>query len=161
MKVVWTAGAIVAALLLQSALGRLLPAEARMVDLFLLVLVYCALTGGETFGMLAGGAAGWVQDIHFGGAVHGLFGLTKVLVGFVVGLAASRFLLTGTGARTLVLLTTTVADALMFEWLAAVFDVKTLGLSPSGLFTRAAVNAVLGVALYTVLDRRLPREERG
>ena len=160
MRALWTGVAILAALLLQSALGRLLPGESRVVDLFLLVLVYCALTGGETFGMLAGGVAGWVQDIHFGGTVLGLSGLTKVLVGFAVGLAGSRFLLSGTGARTLVLLLTTVADGLIFEWLAAVFDVKTLSLSTGGLLTRAGVNAVLGVAVYTVLDRRLPREER-
>lgn len=159
MRILWATLAIVAALLVQSALGQILPAQARLVDPFLLVLVYCALMGGERFGMLAGGAAGWVQDIGFGGTVLGLLGLTKVLVGFGVGLAGSRFLLTSAGARTLVLLLTTVADALIFQWLAAVFDVKVLDLSPSGLLTRATVNAALGVVIYSVLDRRLPRGE--
>jgi hypothetical protein len=92
--------------------------------------------------------------------VLGLCGLTKVLLGFGVGLAGSRFLLTSTGARTLVLLATTVADSLLLEALAGVFDVRTSGLSAGGLLARASVNAVLGVSLYAVLDRRLPREER-
>jgi len=160
VRALWTGVAILAALLLQSALGQLLPAQARLFDPFLLVLVYSALMRGETFGMLAGGVAGWVQDVQFGGRVLGLFGLTKVLVGFGVGLAGSRFLLTSTGARTLVLLATTVADALIFQWLAAVFDVKILDLSPSGLLTRATVNAALGVVLYSAVDRRLRRGER-
>lgn len=160
MKLLWTALAIVAALLIQSALGQLLPAQARLVDPFLLVLVYCALMGGETFGMLAGGAAGWVQDVQFGGTVLGLSGLTRVLVGFGVGLAGSRFLLTSTGARTLVLLVATVADALLFQWLAAVFAVQVLDLSPGGLLTRATVNAALGVVIYSVLDGRRRRSER-
>jgi len=160
VKVVWTAVALASALVVQSALGRVAPAQARLFDPFLLVLVYCALTRGETFGMLAGGVAGWIQDIQFGGMVLGLSGLTKVLLGFAVGLAGSRFLLTSTGARTLVLLATTVADGLLLESLAAVFDVRALGLSPGGLLARASVNAVLGVSVYAVLDRRLPREER-
>jgi len=160
VKVLWTAFALTSALLVQSALGQLAPGQARLFDPFLLVLVYCALTRGEAFGMLAGGAAGWIQDILFGGRVLGLSGLTKVLLGFGVGLAGSRFLLTSTGARTLVLLVTTIADALLHRWLAAVFDVPTLELSPSALLTRATVNAVLGVVSFGVVDRRLLGERR-
>jgi rod shape-determining protein MreD len=161
MKVLWTAVALASALVVQSALGQLAPVQASLFDPFLLVLVYCALTRGETFGMLAGGAAGWIQDIQFGGTVLGLSGLTRVLLGFGVGLAGSRFLLTSAGARTLVLLATTLADGLLLRSLAALFDVKTLGLSPPGMLARASVNAVLGVLIYAVLDRRLAGEERG
>ena len=59
--------------------------QARVFDPFLLVVVYCGLTGGEVHGMLAGAAAGWVQDVHFGGRILGLSGLSKLLVGFGVG----------------------------------------------------------------------------
>jgi hypothetical protein len=59
-----------------------------------------------------------------------------------------------------VILVATLADALVFQWWAAVFDVRTLDLSPLGLATRATVNAVVGVALFELLDRRLPREGR-
>jgi rod shape-determining protein MreD len=160
MRVFWTALAILVALLVQSALTQLLPGQARVFDPFLLVLVYCALTEGETHGMLAGMAAGWVQDVHFGGTVLGFSALTKILVGFGVGMAGARFLLIGPGARALVLLITTLADALVFQWWTTVFDVRTLELTPLGLATRASVNAVVGVALFELLDRRLPREGR-
>jgi len=160
MKAFWTALAIVGALLLQSALTQLLPGLARVFDPFLLVLVYCALTGGEAHGMLAGMAAGWVQDIHFGGVVLGFSALTKILLGFGVGLAGARFLLVGPGARALVLLLSTIADAILYQWLASVFDVRTSDLTPLSLATRATVNAAVGAALFELLDRRLPREGR-
>ena len=91
MKTFWTAVAVLAALLLESGLSKVVPPAARLFDPFLLVLVYCGLSFGETHAMLTGTVAGWVQDVHFGGPVLGLSGLTKVVLGFLVGVAATRF----------------------------------------------------------------------
>jgi hypothetical protein len=95
---VWTAVAIVGALLVETGLSYLVTEPGRYLDPFLLVVVYCALTRGEAHGMLAGMAAGWVQDVHFGGQVAGLSALSKLLVGFAVG-AASSHLIAGAPAR--------------------------------------------------------------
>lgn len=154
MKVFWTAAALLAALLLQTALTQIAPGHARILDPFLIVLVYCALTGGEMQGMLAGGAAGWIQDIHFGGSVLGLSGLTKILIGFAVGAASTRFHLVEAAARALVLFVATAADVLIYTQLAAVFDVTAYDVTPAGILVRAIVNAVVGVAAYEVLERR-------
>jgi rod shape-determining protein MreD len=154
MRVFWTALAILAALLLQTALGKLVPAQARVFDPFLLVVVYCGLTGGETHGMLAGAAAGWVQDVHFGGRVLGLGGLTKVLIGYGVGLSSTRFHLGEMQGRIVLLVAATVADALLFGALAAVFDVEAYQLSPLGLLLRAVVNALAGIVLYEAVERQ-------
>lgn len=158
MKVVWTGLAIVAALVVHTALGRILPHEARVFDPFLLILVYCALTGGETHGMLSGAAAGWVQDVHFGGTVVGLSGLAKLLVGFGVGVAAARFLLSGPLARLLVLVTATLADALLFSRLAGVFDIAIEDLSARTLLARAVGNGLVGLFLFELVDRRVRRD---
>jgi rod shape-determining protein MreD len=160
MKVFWTLLAIGAASLAQSALSLIWPAEARVFDPFLLVMVYCGLTYGETQGMLAGAAAGWIQDIYFGGRVAGLSALTKIIVGFVVGLAATRFLLVGPAAQILVVFTATIADAVITHSLASVFSIPTDELSVWGLTLRAGVNAVAGVLLFTFVDRRLRGEGR-
>jgi rod shape-determining protein MreD len=157
MRAFWTALAILAALLIQTALSKLLPAQARVFDPFLIVVVYCGLTGGETHGMLAGAAAGWVQDVHFGGRVLGLGGLTKVIVGFGVGLSSTRFHLSELQGRVLVLFAATVADALLFGAFAAVFDVEAYRLSPLGLALRAGVNALAGIALYEAVERQVGR----
>ena len=160
MKAFFTLLAIALALLLQSALSVVLPAGARVFDPFLLVLVYCGLSFGETHGMLAGATAGWVQDTFFGGHVLGLSGLTKVLVGFAVGLAATRFQLTEAGPRALVLVAAVVLDVLLLGALAAMFDIGVGRPGLSGLALRALVNAVLGVLLFELLERRLMSKRR-
>ena len=160
MRAFWTAAALVAALAVQSALSLIVPAWARVFDPFLLVVVYCGLKGGETHGMLAGVVAGWMQDVHFGGRVLGLGGLTKTLVGFGVGLAGTRFQLTEPGPRLLVLVLAVVVDAVILRQLAAAFDVTTGTLSWGGLALRAAVNAVLGMPLFALVERRQWRWSR-
>jgi len=157
MRVFWTALAILAALLLQTALGRVMPVQARIFDPFLLVVVYCGLTGGEVHGMLAGAAAGWVQDVHFGGRILGLGGLSKLLVGFGVGMGSTRFHLGEPAARLLVLMVATVVDAVLFGQLAQVFDVQAYELSPVGLIVRALVNGAVGMVVFETMDRQMRR----
>jgi rod shape-determining protein MreD len=160
MTTLWTAAALLAALLVQTGLGLVLPDHGRQFDPFLLVVVYCGLTGGASHAMLAGAAAGWVQDVHFGGPIVGLSGLTKVLVGFGVGAASTRFHLAEPAARVLVLVLATAMDALVFNRLAAVFDVVAYALSPGGLLLRAVTNAGVGILVFETIDRRLRRPLR-
>jgi rod shape-determining protein MreD len=158
MRMFWTVLAIAVAAMLQSGLGHISGKIPFTLDPFLLVVLYCGLTYGETHGMLAGTVAGWVQDVLFGGQVAGLSGLTKLLVGFVVGLAGTRFLLVGPAPQILVIFASTIVDSLIFQSLASVFSVRTDELSAGGLAIRAGLNAVVGVLLFTVLDRRVQRE---
>jgi rod shape-determining protein MreD len=156
-SLLWTTIALVGALLLETALGYLVIEPGRYVDPFLLVVVYCGLTRGETHGMLAGMAAGWVQDIFFGGEVLGLSALAKLLVGFAVGAAASHLLITSASARALVLLLATIADALLVMWFASVFAIGVAPMDPITLASRSSLTAVVGGALYALIDRRLQR----
>jgi rod shape-determining protein MreD len=151
----WTGLAIAGAVLVETALAYLVAAPGRYLDPFLLVAVYCALARGEMHGMLAGGAAGWVQDVLFGGRVLGLSALSKLVVGFAVGLGAGRFLIASTAARALVVLLATVADALLVQWLASVFSLEATGLSLLALASRATLNALAGGLLFALVDRRL------
>jgi rod shape-determining protein MreD len=152
--------ALALAFVIQSALTLILPGPGRLLDPFLVVVVYCGLTGGETHGMLAGAAAGWIQDTQFGGTVNGLSALTKLLVGFAVGVAATRFLMAATSARLLVLFAATLVDALVFERLALVFEVGASDVSLRLLFARAVANAVLGVLAFQAFEMRVRREVR-
>jgi rod shape-determining protein MreD len=160
MKAFATGLALLAALLLQTALAQILPAYARVFDPFLLVIVYCGLAGGETHGMVAGAVGGWMQDILFAGRILGLSGLTKLLVGFAVGLAGARFHLTEPAPRALVLLLAVLLDAALLASLAAAFDVAVTPLSASGLAARAIVNAAVGVACFELVERQRRRWRR-
>ena len=106
--------------------------------------------------MLAGAAGGWIQDANFGGTVVGISGLSKLVVGFAVGVAGSRFLVTGPAQRLLALFAATLIDGLFLERLADVFGIPILPLSFAGLLGRAAVNAVVGTGLFLLLDRAFP-----
>ena len=159
-RLFWTAVAILGAVLVETALGYLISEPGRYLDPFLLVVVYCALRGGEGQGLLAGVAAGWVQDLLFGGPILGLSALAKLLVGFVVGAAGSHFLISGASPRALVLLLATAADALLVQWLASVFGIEAAPMSPVTLASRATLTAVVGGVLYAGIDRRLQRSER-
>lgn len=158
-RLFWTAVAILGAVLVETALGYLVSEPGRYLDPFLLVVVYCALSGGEGQGLLAGTAAGWVQDLLFGGPILGLSALAKLLVGFVVGAAGSHFLISGAPARALVLLLASAADALLVQWLASVFAIEASPMSPVILTSRATLTAVVGGLLYAVIDRRLQGSE--
>jgi rod shape-determining protein MreD len=154
-RLFWTALAIAGAVLVETALAYLVASPGRYLDPFLLVVVYCALAGGETHGMLAGAAAGWVQDALFGGRVLGLAGLSKLVVGFAVGLAGGRFMIASAAARALVVLLATVVDTLLVQWLASVFSVPASGLSPLALLSRSTLNALVGGLVFALVDRRL------
>lgn len=157
-RALWTAFAVLGAVLVETALSYLLPGPGRYVDPFLLVVVYCALLGGETYGMLSGAFAGWVQDALFGGRVLGISALAKLLLGFAVGMAGARFLISGTAARALTVFLATLAEGLLVPWLASVFTLEALAQGPLALLARATVNAVLGGTLFALLERRLQRE---
>jgi rod shape-determining protein MreD len=156
----WTGLGLVLALVAQSMLSTLLPQHALMLDPFLIVLVYVALHQGETPGMVVGSLAGWIQDVFFGGQVMGLSGLTKLLLGFAVGVASARFHLTEPAARVLVLFVASLADSLVFRQLAVAFELPVLPLSALGIVSRAALNAGVGLALYEAMERKWGRERR-
>lgn len=160
MRMFWTVLAVAAAALLQSGLGNVSGRVAHTFDPFLLVVLYCGLTYGETHGMLAGAVAGWVQDVLFGGQVAGFSALTKLMVGFVVGLAGTRFLLAGPAPQILVIFAATIVDGLVLQSLASVFNIRTDELSATGLAIRGGVNAMVGVLLFSVVDRYAQRDRR-
>jgi cell shape-determining protein MreD len=155
----WTALGIAGAVLAETALGYLVASPGRYLDPFLLVVVYCALVGGETHGLLAARPRG-ESERPLRGRVLGLSALSKLVVGFAVGAGAGRFLIASTGARALVVLLATVADAVLVQWLASVFSVAASPLSPLGLVSRATLNALVGGLLFALVDQRLRSLDR-
>ncbi len=154
MKPLWVGGALAAALAVQTALTSLWPGVSWMLDPFIVVLVYFGLRSGEINAMLIGAAAGWIQDIQFGGEVMGLAALSKLIVGFGVGQAGDRFMLIALGPRMIVLFTTALLDSLLLEQIAGLFEIALLELTFPALVTRASLTAIVGVLLFESLEQR-------
>ena len=84
MKTAAVIVALVVALALQTTLAGLRVGSTTAVNLVLVAVVYVALAFGPGGGLLAGTVGGLIQDALAGGIV-GIGGLSKTLVGFLVG----------------------------------------------------------------------------
>ncbi|MDH4197739.1 MAG: rod shape-determining protein MreD [Candidatus Aminicenantes bacterium] len=104
--------ATLAAVVLYTVLGRAHPGAVALVNGFAIAVVVIAFRRGETAGALVGTVCGLVQD-SFTAGVFGLSGLTKTLLGFVIGYIARKIHL-GSFARLFVFLFL----AAFLEWLA-------------------------------------------
>jgi len=104
--------ATLAAVVVYTVLGRIYPSAVALVNAFAIAVVVIAFRRGETAGALVGTACGLVQD-SFTAGVFGLSGLTKTLLGFVIGYIARKIHL-GSFARLFVFLFL----AAFLEWLA-------------------------------------------
>ena len=158
MNVRRTAGcllAILAALMVQIALSRCFPALSERLDLLLLVVVYYGLTGAQITSMLAGAAAGLLQDVWFGGLL-GRNGFKKVLIGYLVGVFGTRLSLEAPLTQAAVLALATLADHVTGVLVAEIlglpladpFEVRRIPMS-----MRAIVNALFGTACYAAVRR--------
>ena len=80
------------ALLVQTTLVPIVAGGGAPVDLALIVVVFAALNRGPVAGLWTGTLAGLLQDALSGGII-GVSGLTKTMIGVLVGVVGSHFLL--------------------------------------------------------------------
>ena len=149
------AGAILAialALVLQTTVGgRLVIRGTVAVDLVLVVVVYVALTSGPVTGLLSGTAAGLVQDALSSGVI-GIGGLAKTVVGFLVGIVGTQFIVTQPLPRFVVFFAATIAHAVIFIGLYVVLDLRSFGAPVAAVAVQATGNALAGVVAFQVVE---------
>jgi len=139
--------AIAAALVLQSTLTRFLVRGTVAVDLVVVVVVYVALMSGPVTGLLAGTAAGLVQDALSTGVI-GIGGLAKTVVGFLAGIIGTQFIVARPLPRFLVFFGATVLHQAITIGLGVVLGLRTLGSPYAGVAGQALGNAIVGVAAF-------------
>ncbi|MEO8260668.1 MAG: rod shape-determining protein MreD [Acidobacteriota bacterium] len=166
MRTVGVILAIVAAVVLQTTLGRYIARATVAVDLVLVVVVAVALTCGPVTGLLTGTAAGLAQDALSSG-VLGIGGLAKTLVGFLVGIVGSQFIVAQPFSRFVVFLAATALHAAVFIGLYVMLDLRQFGTSYAAVGGQAVGNAVVGVVVFQlgeflpgVVERRRSQRAR-
>jgi rod shape-determining protein MreD len=140
------------ALALQTTLSGVLIGRTVPVNLVLVAVVYLALAYGAVTGMLAGAAGGLVQDALAGGVV-GVGGLTKTLVGFLVGVLGAQFIVSNTLPRLLMFIAATVVHELLFEGLQAIVAGRGFAPQYSAWLVQALVNGLIGVCAFLLVER--------
>lgn len=148
----WWIGLMVAAFVVQSALSRFLNVG-NYVDLPLVVAAWTALARGERVGMVAGATSGWISEALFGLGVKGVAGLVRLVIGFALGLLGSRILVSGFWARFALLLSVTVVDTRVFEWVAPAFGLAPTIRPPDAMALRGTINAIAGLLLLGLIEK--------
>jgi rod shape-determining protein MreD len=143
--------AIAAALVLQTSLGRFVIRGTVAVDLVLVVVVYVALTSGPVTGMLSGTAAGLAQDALSTGVI-GIGGLAKTLVGFLVGIIGTQFIVSQSIPRFVVFLAATALHAFVFIGLYVLLDLRQFGTPYAAVAGQAVGNAIVGVVAFQLVE---------
>jgi rod shape-determining protein MreD len=143
--------ALALALVLQTKLTPFLVLGTSPLDLVLIVVVYVAITSGPTTGLLAGAAAGLAQDALSSG-ILGVGGLAKTVVGYLVGLASTQFIVAGAVPRFLTFLVSTAIHAAIFMGLYELLNLRDFGFPWAGVLGQGAANALVGVVVLQAIE---------
>ena len=105
-------GLLTLAVLVQILASHKVPVVQRSIDLVLLIVVYYGSSGARVGSMIAGAAGGILEDL-WSDNLMGLHGLTKTVIGYLLGGLGSRFDLTSPPARLLAVFLATVVEKLV------------------------------------------------
>lgn len=143
--------AITIALALQTTLARFVIRGTVAVDLIFVVVVYAALSAGPVTGLLAGTFAGLAQDALSSGVI-GIGGLAKTVVGFLVGIVGTQFIVTQPLSRLVVFFAATLLHAAIFIGLYVLLDLRHFGTPVGAVLGQATGNAVVGVVAFQLAE---------
>lgn len=151
MKAAAVLAALVVALLFQTTLAGMSFQGGTLVNFVLVAVVYLALALGAVTGLLAGAAGGLVQDAIAGGIV-GIGGLSKTIVGFFVGVFGAQFIVSQPATRFVMFVGATVVHDVCFQGLYALVEGRSLHFAWGTLFTQAAVNGLVGILAFQIVE---------
>jgi rod shape-determining protein MreD len=143
--------AIALALALQTTLARFVVGGSAAVDLVLVAVVAVALTIGPVGGMLAGSAAGLIQDALASGVI-GIGGLAKTIVGFLAGAFGQQFIVTAALPRLVIFVAATVLHGGVFMGLYTVLDIRAFPAPWKPLAAQALGNALVGIVAFGIME---------
>jgi rod shape-determining protein MreD len=152
MKTVAVLAALATALVLQATLAGMSMAGGTRVNLVLVAVVYAALAFGPVTGMFAGTAGGLVQDAIAGGVV-GIGGLSKTIVGFLVGVLGAQFIVTTTIPRLVMFVAASFVHEVCFQALYALVETRGFRMQYSAALVQALVNGLVGILAFFLVER--------
>jgi rod shape-determining protein MreD len=152
MKTLVVLLALFAALAVQTSLSGLTMSAGRTVNLVVVAVVYVAMVFGPVTGMMAGTAGGLAQDALAGGIV-GVGSLSKTIVGFLAGLLGAQFIVAQPLPRFVMFVSASVLHDVCYQALSALVEVRAFRLAYSAVLTQAAINGIVGLAAFFMVER--------
>jgi len=151
VKAVGVLVAIALSLALQTTLSRFLIGGSAAVDLVLVAVIAVALTIGPVGGMLAGTAAGLIQDALASGVI-GIGGLAKTIVGFLAGAFGQQFIVTAALPRLVIFMAGTVLHGVVFMGLYYLLGLRDFPAPWKPLLAQALGNALVGIIAFGIVE---------
>jgi rod shape-determining protein MreD len=142
---------VAVALVAQTTLSGLLTGGPLAVNLVLVAVVYLALSFGAVTGLMAGMIGGLAQDALAGGIV-GLGGLTKTLIGFLVGVLGAQFNLSTFVPRLVMFIAATFIHQLLYEGLHAMIGGRHFSPQWTATLIQALLNGLIGVLAFFMVE---------
>jgi rod shape-determining protein MreD len=152
MRTAGVLAALAVALLLQTTLAGMSMAGGTRVNLVLVAVVYVALAFGAVTGLLAGTAGGLAQDALAGGIV-GVGGLSKTVVGFMVGVLGAQFIVSQPLPRFVMFVGATFAHEMLFQALYALVESRAFTMHYSATLIQSVVNGGVGIAAFLLVEQ--------
>ena len=152
MRTAGVLAALALALLLQTTLSGMSMAGGTSVNLVLVAVIYVALAFGAAAGLLAGTAGGLAQDALAGGIV-GVGGLSKTLVGFLVGVLGAQFIVSQPLPRFVMFVGATFLHEVCFQALHALVESRGFTMHYSATLIQAVVNGGIGIAAFLLVEQ--------
>ena len=151
MKGIAVLAGLAVALVIQTTLGGMSFQAGTRVNFVLVAVVFIALLLGPLPGLLAGTAGGLAQDAVAGGIV-GIGGISKTVVGFLVGVLGSQFIVAQPLPRFVMFAGATILHELCFQALYALAESHGIRFHQREVLIQAAINGVLGIAAFYVME---------
>ena len=127
-------------------------APAAVLDLPLLLVIYFAIAKrSPVVGLCSGAVIGILQDALTREPL-GVMGITKTVIGYIAGLLGNRIDTENNGARVLFVFALSLLHSGLYWVVVERLLAQPLGWSWVHELIRAAVNAVVGVLLFALLD---------
>ncbi len=152
MRTAGVLAALALALLLQTTLSGMSMAAGTRVNLVLVAVVYVALAFGAVTGLLAGTAGGLAQDA-LAGSIVGIGGLSKTVVGFLVGVLGAQFIVSQPLPRFVMFVGATFVHELLFQALSALVESRVFTMHYSATLIQAVVNGGVGIAAFLLVEQ--------
>jgi rod shape-determining protein MreD len=152
MRTAGVLAALALALLLQTTLAGMSMAGGTRINLVLIAIVYVALAFGAVTGLLAGTAGGLAQDALAGGIV-GIGGLSKTVVGFLVGVLGAQFIVSQPLPRFVMFVGATFVHEVCFQALYALVESRAFTVHYSATLIQAVVNGAVGIAAFLLVEQ--------
>ena len=151
MKTLAVLAGLAVALLIQTTLGGMSLQAGTRVNFVLVAVVFVALLLGATSGLLAGMAGGLAQDAVAGGIV-GIGGISKTVVGFLVGVLGAQFIVSQPLPRFVMFAGATVLHECVFQALYGLAESQGFRIHYRDVLTQAAVNGLVGILAFYLVE---------